>query len=357
MAFFSAGARSLIGVDVGASAVKLVSGKLKKNSFAVSSLAIVPLENKVIDDRGITNPESVVAALLSAFEQAAIRSPRVATAIRGAAVLTKKIIISHFPKSEIPDQVKWEAEQVFPTDMSTIFIDHILLGEVDNIPGAPPGTPGWEILLIGVRQENVVTLSSVFQNASCEAEVIDLDSLVVADFLDDLLGIASTEVVAFVDVGASGTQVTVRHRGNVVFIREYQIGGNAFTETIAQALGLSFGDAEAIKIQDGSGIPQEAHEALQSILMSWKAELQQCEDIFVTQDNNALVSKWVLIGGGSLTPGLLNVLQDDHFGDKTVILPAHEWIVSGDKNIDENVLAAWSLRLITAAGLACRKAR
>jgi len=353
MGLFSTGS-TLVGLDIGASSIKVISGKKTKNSFNVESLSIVPLPHKSFDDRGVVNPDAVTSALLSAFEQFGKKSPRVATAVRGSGVLTKRIVISHFPKKEIPDQVRWEAEQVFPTDVSTIFIEHVLLGETSNLPGAPPGTKGWEILLVGVRQDTAVNLKNVLDASGANVKVIDLDAFVTGDFLESTLGLSLDEVVALVDVGASATRICVRHRGNVIFIREFLFVGYAFTEAIAQALGLSFEDAESIKIQDGTGIPQEAQEALQAILQTWKSEIQQCEDVFVTQDSNLIISKWVLYGGGCLTPGLFDLLRDEHFGDKVLPLPANKMLQAKGK-VDAATLASWAPRLITAAGLACRK--
>ncbi len=353
MGLFSFGS-ALIGLDIGASSVKVISGKLHKNVFVADALAIVPLRNKSFDDRGVIEASVVAAAIASAFEQIGKKSPAVATALRGSGVLTKRILISHFPKKEIPDQVRWEAEQVFPTDISTIFIDHVLIGETQNLPGAPAGTKGWEILLVGVRQDTAVTLRSTIEATGSKVKVLDLDAFVLSDFLESALGITRDKVIAFVDVGASATRICVRHRGHVIFIREFLIGGNTFTEAIAQALGLSFEDAESVKIQDGTGIPQEAQEAMRAVLVNWKSEVQQCEDVFVTQDSNLMIGNWILFGGGSLTPGLFDLLRDEHFGEKVIPLAASN-LFRAKGTVDANVLQAWAPRLITAAGLACRK--
>jgi type IV pilus assembly protein PilM len=270
-------------------------------------------------------------------------------------VLTKRIVIPKIPKKEIPDQVKWEAEQVFPVDVSTILIDFVVLGEGTNVPGAPAGTAGWDILLVGVRVEDADMLTTVIESAEGKVALMDLDVLAVGDFLDGMTGNSKDEAVAFVDIGASATRVAVRHKGNVVFVREFPWGGNAFTEALAQTMGLSFEDAEALKIQDGTGIPQEAQDALQSSFMNWKAELQQCEDIFVSQDATSTISKWIVFGGASLTPGLMDSLRDERFGEKAVPLQA-AGIFKAKGKVDADLLQLWSPRLITAAALTCRRA-
>lgn len=343
-------------MDVGASAIKLLKGRLQKNQFHVEACAVVPLPPRSIDERGITNPDAVGAALRSALANSGLKSPSVAVAMHGAGVLTKRISLSkQLPKKEIPNQVRWEAEQVFPVDIASIFVDHVLLGERANVPDGPPGTPGWDILLVGVRNEEARALNQLFESAGVAPKVMDLDAFVVGDLLDPVLAPAAGEAVALVDVGATATRVAVRHKGNVTFVREFYVGGNAFTEAIASALGLSFEDAEALKIGAG-GIPTEALDALKSTIHSWKTELQQSEDIFVMQEAEVFISRWILFGGGVSTPGLLESLNDERFGGKVAPLAADQIFVSKNKALDPSWLAGWAPRLITAAGLCGRKA-
>jgi len=259
------------------------------------------------------------------------------------------------PKKEIPQQVRWEAEQVFPMDMSNILISHLLLGEGKNVPLAPPGTPGWDVLLVGVQRDEAINYRDVLSQAGTRIEVMDLDVFSSSDLIESVMKISPKEVVATVDVGASGTRVGVRHRGNVVFVREFEIGGRAFTDAIAQTLGLSFADAEALKMTpDEGGIPQEAQDALSGVLATWKSELQQCEDIFVTQSESQLIERWVMHGGASMTPGLEEVLQDERFASKVQFIDPSAVFVSKSKSVDANVLAAWGPRLFAAAGLTTR---
>lgn len=355
MGLFSFGGSQCIGLDVGASSVKVIAGTRGKSSFTVEKLAVVPLPHQSVDERGIINAEAVTQAVRSALDAIGARKPALATALRGPGVLTKRVVIPKIPRKEIPDQVRWEAEQVFPVDISTILVDFVILGEGTNVPGAPAGTVGWDLLLVGVRVEDAEVLNALVESLRGKLSVMDLDALAVGDFLDNIAAVPKDEPIGLIDLGASATHVYVKHKNNVVFIRDFHWGGNAFTESLAQALGLSFDDAEALKIQDGTPIPQEAQDSLSHAFMSWKMELQQCEDIFVSQDASAAIGRWYLFGGAARTPGLLESLQNDEkFASKVELLPSGNFLVPKGK-VDANLLQAWSTRLVTAAALSCRK--
>jgi type IV pilus assembly protein PilM len=355
MGLFGGGGTRLVGLDIGASSVKIISGVKKNKNFLVDKLVIVPLPYRAIDERGISNYQAVTAAIESGIKEVGGKGTPIATAVHGGGIITRRVTIPKIPQKDIPDQVKWEAQQVFPQDITQIIVDYVLLGEGKNVPGAPPETVGWELMLIGVREEEASSVLSLLENTKAQVKVMDLDVFVVGDFLESIMSVSKTEPIAFVDVGASATRVSIRFKGQTVYVREYAIGGNTFTETMATALGLSFENAEALKVQEDSGIPNDAVEPLQTLLTQWKAELLQCEDVFVTQTGLTPVSKFFVFGGGARTPGLFDVLKDDRFGNRVTPVPAADLLKPKGKHIDPGLLGLWSLRLMTAAGLCLRK--
>lgn len=260
------------------------------------------------------------------------------------------------PVKEIPQQVRWEAEQVFPTDISNILISHQVIGEGDNIPLAPPGTKGWDVLLVGAQRQEVENLQAILAESSAKVKVIDLDSFATADAANSLLHFPQGESIALVDIGALGTRVSVWKNGKVEFFREFTLGGYFFTDSLARTLGVNHTDAEALKVNDGKNIPQEAMDALKGALNRWKVELQQSEDVYVSQSSRELIQKWCFFGGGVLTPGLMESVMQDRIGPKVIKLDWNSLFYTKNKSIDPVFLANWAPRLLTVAGLTTRKA-
>jgi type IV pilus assembly protein PilM len=350
---FFGGGKTYTGLDVGASSIKLVRGSIKGGKMVVEKLSIEPLSFAAHNEQGIADPVLITSAISRAMSEFSGAARKTTVAIHGGGVLTKRITIPKVPQKDIPDQVRWEAQQVFPVDVESILLDHVLLGEGVDVPGAPAGTKGWDLLLVGVRIDDAEKLRSCVEQADIEIKALDLDTFVTSNWLGEVLDLPKDEAIAFVDVGALATRVSVSRNGKVAFFREFPIAGRFFTESMAGALGLSFDDAEALKIQDASAIPEEAVSALQAAIIQWKADLQQTEDIFVTQDSH-LITRWYFFGGGHQTVGLMESLQDERFGSKVYLLPFEEIFV-GKGGVDDSLLRTWAPRLITAAGSAVRK--
>jgi len=349
------GGSKLIGLDIGASSVKAISGSRKKNSFSVDRLVIIPIPARSIDERGIVNPEAVGMAVATALKEIASKNPSVATLIHGSSVITKRIIMEVKKKNEISEAVKWEAEQVFPQDVSSTLIEHVVLGENVPVPNVP-GAKGFDVLLVGIREEEANMMYDMVTSAPGKLKYMDLEALAISDFLEGIAVPGPDGSVGLIDVGASATRVAIKQHDKVVFLREFPIAGNSFTDAIATALGQSFENAEALKVQEDTGIPQEAVEAMQGLLQTWKSEVQACEDVYVTQYNRGPVGRWYIFGGGARTPGLFDVMRDQRFADRVAPLPAPEIFKSGSKNVNKDYLSVWSYRLVSAAAAACRKA-
>ena len=357
--FLKSRGKRLVGIDFGASALKIMSGSLQGSKFSVDALSIVGLSGRAIDDRGIQDANKVLNVLLQALEASPKFSAKssYATGVHGNGVYTKRITLPKIPKKEIPEQVRWEAEQVFPQDLSSIVVDHVLLGEVSQVPNSPKGTKGWELLLVGVHNEDVLGLREIADEAGIDLRLIDLDSFAVGDILEGMIKFTKKKPVALVDIGATATRVSVRLNGNTVFMREFPIGGFAFTDAISSQLGLSSEDAEILKIQGEEGsFPQEAIDALASVLQNWKDEIQQTEDIFVSQESDSTIKEWHVFGGGSLTPGLLESFDDGNFDKNMKLFKASKHFKKSHKSVDKDLLDSWASRLVTAAGLGSRSA-
>ena len=355
---FGSRGKRLVGLDFGASALKIVSGKLSGGKFLLENLTVVPLPPRAIDDRGIQDSAIVLKALMQGLEMStSYKKSSFASAVHGPGVFTKRITLPRIPKKEIPEQVRWEAEQVFPQDLSTILVDHLLLGETSEVPNAPKGTKGWDLLLVGVHQDDVMTMKGIAEELAVDLKMVDVDMFVVGDILENMIKFSKKKYVALVDMGASATRVSVRHQGNTVFIREFPIAGFAFTDAIASQLGLSFEDAESLKIQGQDGaFPQEALDALSQVLAQWKMELQQTEDIFVSQSSDATLAEWHFFGGASKTPGLTEILNDERFRDRVKMLRLEKHFKASSKTVDKDLLQLWADRLVTAVGLGSRSA-
>jgi type IV pilus assembly protein PilM len=103
----------------------------------------------------------------------------------------------------------------------------------------------------------------------------------------------SKEVIALVDIGFKNTSICLLQEGELILSRVMAIGGDKLTNGLAEALGISYAEAEGIKV----GMPGEVQTQLESLVMPLGRELRASIDFFEHQQDKTVSQ--VFIGGGS----------------------------------------------------------
>ncbi len=120
--------------------------------------------------------------------------------------------------------------------------------------------------------------------------------------------------VALVDIGASGTLVTVCVGGQAVHAVHFPIGGNLFSETIAAKRNCSVEAAEGLKQTGNLLAGPDAIPALAAVVEAWKEEVKRALDGWLRENPDLGLSiasfRTILSGGGALQPGLVAFLNE-----------------------------------------------
>lgn len=115
----------------------------------------------------------------------------------------------------------------------------------------------------------------------------------------------------FLDVGGGTTDVAVVRNGGIEGCRMFALGGRAFTKRLANELGISFFEAEDLKLKYSHDLlPEDAMHKIKEILEGdikvWLSGVELALGEFSNVD--LLPSKILLCGGGSALPGIKAVL-------------------------------------------------
>ena len=122
------------------------------------------------------------------------------------------------------------------------------------------------------------------------------------------------EVVALVDIGFKNSTINILAQGELVLSRVVAIGGDKITTGLSEALGISYGEAEGIKV----GMPKEVESELQPLLMPLGRELRASIDFFEHQQEKT-VSQVYVSGGGARSDYFIQTLQAE------LMVPCTNW--------------------------------
>ena len=125
------------------------------------------------------------------------------------------------------------------------------------------------------------------------------------------------EAVALVDIGFRNSSICIIREGELVLSRVVSIGGDRITNGLAEALNISYAEAEGIKV----GMPGEVQAPLEALLLPLGRELRASIDFFEHQ-HDCPVTQVLISGGSSSSDFILQRLKQDLMMDCRVLSPA-----------------------------------
>ncbi|HEX3630596.1 MAG TPA: cell division FtsA domain-containing protein [Candidatus Dormibacteraeota bacterium] len=123
----------------------------------------------------------------------------------------------------------------------------------------------------------------------------------------------------FIDIGGGTTDIALIRNGGIEGTRMFPIGGRVFTKKLAARFGISFADAEAVKLRHSRGeLPPEHTQKVQAVLARDSEVL--VEGIAITLQEMAkgdrLPTAIYLAGGGSALPEVRDQLKAFPWAEK-----------------------------------------
>ena len=352
LSIFNPKARSLIGLDISSSAVKMVElGSDGKSGYRVERYAVEVLPRDAVADGNIVNLEAAAEAVRRAWKRLATSTRSVAIALPTSHVITKKIIVAAgLREQELELQVESEANQYIPFALEEVNLDF-------QIAGPAPSSPDEiEVLIAASRKEKVEDRVAVVESAGLKAVVMDVESyaaLAAFDLISKQLPEGGKgQIVALVDIGANVMSLTVLRDGQQLYGREQAFGGNQLTQDVARLFGMTFEEAETEKRRNNLPDNYES-EVLQPFVESMALEVSRALQFVFTSTQFSQVSHIVLSGGCAVLPGADEAVASRTQINTVVANPFADMLLS--ERVKAKNLLQDAPSLVVACGLALRR--
>jgi type IV pilus assembly protein PilM len=344
--------KSIVGLDIGSSAVKAVELKGNRGTYELISIGHVPLLSDTIVDGHIIDLNHVSDAINRIFKDNNIKTNLVGTSVSGHSVIVKKINLPSMTPEELSEQINWEAEQYIPFALDEVNLSYEI---VDN------NTPNnsMEVLLVACKKDKIAQYTQVISQAGKQLNFVDVDSFAIQTAYEINYKPSPTNTVALLDIGASVMNINVVRGAQSIFTRDISVGGNQYTDLLQKELNLTFEEAEALKkgMPTESGIRlDDAQSLIQSITEMLALEVQKTLDFFratTSIPDSGKVDRMLVSGGSSKVPGLTAYLAE-RFGVPVEKFDSFRNIKYNAKNFDEDYIRELSPNMAVAVGLALR---
>ncbi len=343
--------KSLLGLDITTSSIKLIELVASGRGYRVESYAAEPTPPNSINEKAIVDAETVGEAIRRAVKRSGTKARDCAIAISGDAAITKVI---QMPKSlsgaELEGQVELQADQYIPFPMEEVSFDFEVVGDSERDPEM------MDVLLVATRTENVDQRQLAVQAAGLKARVVDVEAFAVENACQLLTHHmpdgGADRYIAVVDFGASTTTFSVLRDLKVTYTRDFAFGGQQLTEEIMRTYGLSLEDAGRAKKE--GGLPSNYQpEVLDAFIDDMAQQVSRSLQFFLASGSGREQPDQIIVCGGCANiPGVADVIGSQ------VGIPTEVGDPLGQMKLSSRSKAQGvqkdSTALLTACGLALR---
>ncbi|HEX2241582.1 MAG TPA: type IV pilus assembly protein PilM [Actinomycetota bacterium] len=298
----------LVGLDIGTSGVRAARVTRGKNGSALTAFAQVALPEGVVVDGEIRDPGVVSESIAQLWKRARLRTKKAIIGVANQRVVVRQVDLPYMEEGEFRQSLRFQAADHIPMPVDAAELDFQILDDY---------TSGSErmmrVLLVAAATDMVQSFAGAAAAAGVETIGIDLAPFAAARAVSATargeLGADGAE--AIVDVGAEVTNIVVHVGGEPRFVRILTLGGSDSTAALADHLGISMDDAEALKIDLGRGIGSAVSQrVLRERVSTLVEEIRGSLAYYASSDDSQHVESVVLTGGGSLTAGLVDQLEN-----------------------------------------------
>jgi type IV pilus assembly protein PilM len=320
-----------VGIDIGSADCKMVEIEARDGQFVLTHWDVKTFG----DDVGVSLREILEGLKVPA------KAPN--TAVFGKGTLIRYVELPRMPLDDLKRSFEIEADKYFPFARDQIYTDCIILD--------PDGKGNrMMVMAAAARKEMVNRRVELLSKLGLGLSVVGVNPVALLNVISRLgLKDAVDEgaAVALLDMGESVSSLSILVGQVPWFTRDIFIGGRDFTGKIQNNLGISFKEAEELKINP-RGRKDAVMEACELVIMSILQELRLSFDYFTTEKDRE-VKKLLLTGGGSMLDGIVQIFAK-HFEVKVEAWNPFENVIIPDRFKEE--FGPQSLRFGVALGLA-----
>jgi type IV pilus assembly protein PilM len=295
----------VLAIDLGSRTTKAVLMNRLDKGLSLSRFVV---QDAPIYDKAL--PQGLLTEHLRNIVEALQPKTKIATIAIGVNdSILRSTELPLLPLPEMRQMLKFNSKNYLQQDLRDHIFDCYIVPP-RNMKAQEPAKAGvakYKVWVGGARREVLQTLEAASKEAGLAANQVTLTALGPINALELAQPeVFAKETVALVDLGFKTSSISIVDNGELCLNRPVEIGGDKLTTGLAEAMSVTYAEAEGIKI----GMPQEVEVHLQPLVAPLGRELRASIDFFEHQ-RETTVSKILVSGGAARSEFILQLLQTE----------------------------------------------
>jgi type IV pilus assembly protein PilM len=291
------------GIDVGQSALKAL--KLRLSGGEIEAVSFDVIEHAKILSQPDADEQQLIRNALDKFlSRNDVKNDLVVVGVPGQASFSRFIKLPPVELKKVPEIVKYEARQQIPFDLAEVIWDY----QTMTMPTGGPAEI--EVGIFAMKRDIVLDYVNDFTQVKITPDKVQMGPVALYNYLqfDRQDGAGATLLV---DVGAENTNLVIAD-GYRVWIRNFPLGGNNFTQALVKSFKLTFAKAENLKRHAAeSKYAREVFQAMRPVFSDLLTEIQRSIGFYTSLHRESRIERVLAMGNSLRLPGLQKFLSQN----------------------------------------------
>lgn len=312
-----------VGLDIGSHSIKGVEILERGSEFVIRSVGCVTIPG-IKQKSDMPEQSALVQSIKNLWSTGKFGSNKVVLGLPPGSAYVKWLHLEAADREELDMTARTAATRGAPFPADDAIVDYRVLSS--------RGTSSRKVhfvVLVAASSPALDTLLDTVESAGLEPLAVDISTAAALRSCGTqkqaINPLWNGQPTAHCIVGAGSTTIAVVRGGEMEFARNVPVGGNDITECIAEHLGVSWADAEKIKVTPGTRLiqggvliapheGQEHHIPCDNVTGRLAREIQRSLRFFTSQFAEGsylgMIGATTMSGGGALMKGLDSCLED-----------------------------------------------
>ncbi|MEK7095328.1 MAG: type IV pilus assembly protein PilM [Patescibacteria group bacterium] len=312
---FSNKNQSVLGIDIGSSAIKVVQIKKKRGKAVLETygeLALGPYAGIEVGRATSLGNDKIAEALRDILREAKTTTLSAGVALPLSSSLISFITLPQVPDKQMADVIAIEARKYIPVPLNEVMLDWSPVPReetfsTDDDPKKEMKQPTQDVLVVAIHNEYINNYQAIMAacNITPSFYEIELFSSIRAVVEQGI------QAVIVIDMGASATKLYIIERGMLRSSHIINKGGQDITLALSKALSISVNEAENLKRAHGLKGGPEYKEMTEIITVNLDYIFYEANATLLNYQRKSMknISKVILTGGGVLLKGFTDLAK------------------------------------------------
>ena len=294
------------GLDISELSVKVLQMAHHGKYDSVYGFASENLAQGTIVAGEVVNKKNMIGAIKRACAKAGISTKNVICSLPESRSFLRIVTLPQMTNVEVMEAIKWEIEAVIPLSIDQVYYDWQILNQK-----LTKNEKQMDVIIVAVSKKYINDFIDLLHEARLSAYGFELEPVAEATSLlkNDEKGVTTM----IIDIGDKNTSFVITVDNIPVFTSSIPLSAESMTKAIEQTFGITYREAEHIKIAYGIGsVLKNDHlfQAVKSVLENFATEARKSIDFYLSGlTYSKAVDRIIMCGGGAKTIGLAPYLS------------------------------------------------